>query len=353
MKILLTLFYILVGTQVWAGFDFGECSGSGTFQQNIKGYAGDYEKTVDVGEIPEGIKGLYVELLSDRDVDIRLYGNTTDKIVHWPLGLLSREYEESTNYQGVSITYSGYNGKDGQRGHEFIKVDGTTPVALQLKAFGFRSGVATVNYSWTGREGCEANATGASSFTQYMRSQETATVGRIPENITNLEINLTSETDIDIQLYGEDGTAIVSWKPKGLLSGSSKSSVDYNGMHIEWSGYAGINGQAGHEYIKISNTTTEILTMKVFGYEAGSASVSYSWGKEEKLDLAYKYAVATQGSRYSNTDYPASNVLDKNDTTFNHTALNDTVGNWVQLKFPAKVSFEKLIIKNRQRRMIG
>ena len=58
------LVVVLLSVQAWAGFNFGECSGSGTFQQNILAYNGDKEKTVNVGEIPAGIEGLYIELIS-------------------------------------------------------------------------------------------------------------------------------------------------------------------------------------------------------------------------------------------------------------------------------------------------
>ena len=85
----------LLSAQVWAGFDFGECSGSGTFEQNIAHYRGDYEKTVNVGEIPAGIKGLHIELISDNDVDIRLYAENNEKIIHWPLGVLHSPMTQS------------------------------------------------------------------------------------------------------------------------------------------------------------------------------------------------------------------------------------------------------------------
>jgi len=50
-------------------FDFGGCQGSGTFEQQIHKYQ-NYEDAAIVGEIPEGIKGLKVSLISNKDVDI-------------------------------------------------------------------------------------------------------------------------------------------------------------------------------------------------------------------------------------------------------------------------------------------
>ena len=320
---------IFFSTFTWGNFNFSECSGSNTFEQKIAAYNGDYEKTVNVGEIPAGIEGLYVELVSEEDIDIRLYAKNGDKIVHWPLGLLHNPAEGTKEYKGIPITYSGYNGKEGKRGHEFIRVSGSTPSILTMKAFGYKAGSAIVNYSWTGKEGCEVNPKGTGEFKQAIPNKDVAVVGMIPANIDMLEINLDSDKDIDIQLFGADGTAIVSWNPKGLLSGKAKQTIEYHGMHIEWSGYNGINGQKGHEYIKVLNATTEQLTMKVYGYESGLAEVQYQWGMEE---LAQRYGVASQGNKSRTYKYysPAGNVLDHNASTHNHTE-NNSGTNWVQV----------------------
>lgn len=272
---------MLHATPSWAGFNFGECAGSGKFEQQIEHYGGDYENAVKVGEIPQGIIGLKIELISNKDVDIRLYGENNDKIVHWPNGILHEATQQTKPYKSVDITYSGYDGSGGFLGHEFIKVLSSTPTAMVMKAFGYQSGYATVNYSWTGKATCETPADGSGHFKQDILYQNIKLVGKIPSGINNLNVNLTSEVDIDIQLYGADGTAIVKW-PDGVLKDSDKQEVDYHGMHIEWSGYDGTNGSKGHEYIKVTPKSTETLTMKVFGYKAGYADVDYTWGKSKR-----------------------------------------------------------------------
>ena len=298
-----TAFFV---THLYGGFDFGECSGSGTFQQEIHKYT-SLEDAITVGEIPQGIKGLNIQLISDNDVDIRLYGENNDKIVHWPYGILKGSAEETGIYKVTSVTYSGVGG---QLGHEFIRIDDATPRALTMKAFGYKSGHATVNYSWTGKEGCVALKSGSGHFTQDVQQNSTTLVGNIPANINNVEIYLTSENDIDIQLYGEDGTAIVSWKPKGLLSGSSEASLVYHDMNITWSGYSGTHGHPGNEYIKITGNTSEPLVMKVFGYQSGTANVDYSWGEKNTTDIKTPPAglVMRGKTKYSYCDLARGNL---------------------------------------------
>ena len=300
----------LLATQAYAlndGFDFGEeCTGgSGSFEQQINHYMGDYENAITVGEIPAGIKDLNITLTSDKDVDIRLYAGE-DKIVHWPYGLLNGSKEKTAKYHDINVSYSGYNGTDGEKGHEFIELSGATPTKMTMKAFGYRAGFATVNYSWSGKENCDASQ-GEGNFTQSLVKDAISLVGEIPAGIGALEVTLKSSKDLDIQLYSEDGTAIVAWKPKGLLSGAGKQQISYHGMDIEWSGYNGDGTGAGHEYIKISNDTTEKLSMKVYGYEAGYADVTYSWNGN-KVDGGDHYVDMKPG-----TDYVVSkgNIIEK------------------------------------------
>ena len=279
MKKLFLLFTILVSSS-FAGFNFGECSGSGTFEQQIHEFK-SYEDAITVGEIPQGIQGLHIELKSDNDVDIRLYAQNGDKIVHWPHGILSGSKEESKNYKGSTITYSGYNGIDGEEGHEFIELDGSTPTIFTMKAFGYKAGFATVNYSWSGKDNCTGSKSGTGHFKQPILQKAINLVGTIPPHIKDVYIKLTSTKDLDIQLYSTNAEAIIAW-PNGKLSGANKQSIDYHGMHIEWSGYNGVNGNKGNEYIKISGETTQELIMKVYGYQAGEADVDYSWGNSSE-----------------------------------------------------------------------
>ena len=343
-------YIILATTQSYAEFDFGECSGSGTFEQEIVHYNGDYEKTTTVGTIPAGIEGLKIELLSDKDVDIRLYGANQDKVVHWPEGIHHYSQEKTLAYKGTDITYSGYNGLNGKRGHEFIHVLSKTPTQMVMKAFGYRAGYATVNYSWTGKTGCTVAPSGEGSFTQKILNKETTLVGTIPPNIDDVYITLKSDKDIDIQLYNAEGTAIVSWKPKGILSGSQKATTNYHGLTIEWSGYNGVGGKKGHEYIKITGKTPEMLVMKVYGYQAGQAAVNYTWGvAPENNDISTPYAVANQGTEDRGFNYykDPNNVLDNDITTFNMTK-NNAKENWLQVKLIASASLSRISVVGRQ-----
>jgi len=286
-----------------ANLSFGECSGSGTFAQHIDAYAGDKENAVTVGTIPKGIQGLEINLISEADIDIRLYAANGDKIVHWPNGILNKISEETKVYKGVNITYSGFYGIKGKRGHEFIKVTGSTPAIFTMKAFGYNEGDAVINYSWTGKDGCTNAGSGKGHFTQTIPKKAISLVGEIPANIENLEVSLKSDKDIDIQLYGADGTAIIAW-PKGLLHSREKNTISYKGMSIEWSGYGGVNDKYGHEYIKITGKTTEKMTMKVYGYQAGTAEVLYNWNsKSSRHDKQIKILKTGQTiSYYSNDD---------------------------------------------------
>ena len=286
MKKIILLSSIFLTSTVWGlneGFDFGKgCeAGSGSFDQQINYFDSDYENAITVGEIPVGIENLKITLTSDKDVDIRLY-TKQDKIVHWPFGLLSSAGKSTIGFKDVQVSYSGYAGVAGEKGNEYIEIIGKTPEKMTMKAFGFEAGVAHVTYSWTGKGECSEQA-GSKKFTQEIKDKNISVVGTIPTHISNFTVNLTSAKDLDIQLYDANGTAIVSWEG-GILNGATKQTLNYHGMHIEWSGYDGDAASKGNEYIKISGFTTKALVMKVYGYEAGYAEVNYSWGSTTPTD---------------------------------------------------------------------
>jgi len=283
---------IVLSNSLYADFDFGgsdSCEGgSGTFQQQINHYGGDYENAITVGTIPKDLKDVYISLESDEDVDIRLYDANGVKIVHWPNGILHGATKASTTYNGVTIEYSGYNGDGTGLGHEYIKINGVTQNDFIMKAFGYKAGYAKVDYSWAGKANCDdssvPSASGSGDFQQQILKSAVVKVGDIPPKVNNLYITLTSDEDVDIQLYDkDDGTAIIAW-PNGILNGAKKQTTEYKGMKLEWSGYNGDGTGLGHEYIKITGETTCNLTMKAYGYKAGYAKVHYEWGEEDIND---------------------------------------------------------------------
>ncbi len=285
------LIVLITPSLSYATFDWGsdcdgEQGGSGAFQQQIHQYGGDYENAITVGTIPSGLIDVYISLSSDEDVDIRIYDEDGTPVVHWPNGVLSGAYGQSTVYKGDGIEYSGYNGDGTGLGHEYIRIIGTTQNTYVMKAFGYKAGYAQIDYSWEGREGnqnCNTPAeNGAGTFEQQIHHygwdyENAITVGRIPSGLKDVYISLSSDEDVDIRIYDEDGTPVVHW-PNGVLSGAYGQSSMYKGDGIEYSGYNGDGTGLGHEYIRIIGTTQNSYVMKAFGYKAGYATVNYSWG---------------------------------------------------------------------------
>ena len=317
-----------MSSQLYSGFDFGGedggCEGgSGEFQQQIEDYGGDYENAITVGTIPKDLEDVYISLNSDKDVDIRLYDVNGEKIVHWPYGKLNSAEASSTNYNGVTIYYSGYNGDGTGLGHEYIRISGVTQNDFEMKAFGYKAGYAEVNYDWAGKANCSDNSTpsesGSGDFEQEILNNDIVTVGDIPPQVNNLYITLKSDKDVDIQLYDKDsGTKIIVW-PDGILSGSSYQSTNYEGMQIEWSGYNGDGTGKGHEYIRITGATTHNLTMKAYGYESGYAEIHYEWGGEIQEEPIASCPVISNDNNFVD-NYPSNLSYSSNGSGVNSIA---------------------------------
>lgn len=254
------------------GFDWGEScdAGDGNFIQPIAEKA-----IVEVGEIPVGKANVRIDLTANNDVDIQLYDKLTGHaIVAWPSGDLNGHSVQTTTFHGMTIEYSGYNGVGGDWGHEYIEIKGKLSRTLIMKAFGYKAGDAEVDYSYEAAADCVDAGTG--EFTQPVVRHDVMSVGNIAKGKKNIRIQLKADNDLDIQLY--DGpVALIKW-PDGKLSGSNKQTLSYKGMTLEWSGWAGVSGQYGNEYITISGDVPAELTMRVYGYKAGDAELRYSWG---------------------------------------------------------------------------
>jgi hypothetical protein len=265
---------LLLAKSTSQGFDWGEgCEGGeGEFEQEI-------EKTnlVEIGIIPADKDNVRVELTSDKDVDIQLIDQTTGKeIIAWPNGLLNGPSESCTTYEQVQYCYSGYNGDGSNFGNEWIEIRGTSNRAIQMKAYGYEAGNAKVEYSWEAAADCVDQGEG--SFVQAILHEDTVMVGDLPEGKKDIRIDLTSEKDVDIQLYDGD-TALVQW-PNGQMNGAEEQTMELDGMTITYSGYNGDGNNFGNEYITIKGELPRTLTMKAYGYEAGTANVVYRWGVE-------------------------------------------------------------------------
>ena len=128
----------------WEALEDCVDKGEGSFVQGIA-----HQSTIEVGVLPQGKTDIRIDLISAKDVDIQLYDGSTP-LVQWPSGELNGATEESMELGGMKITYSGYNGDGRNLGHEFITIEGTLDRDLTMKAFGYQSGTANVNYSWGG-----------------------------------------------------------------------------------------------------------------------------------------------------------------------------------------------------------
>jgi len=121
-------------------------AGNGNFKQQIP-----HKSLVEVpGDIPAGMKNLYISLTSKVDVDIQLYdADTNEPLVGWKIGaLIDSSRVKSKLYNGITIEYSGFNGNGINKGNEYIKISGVTRNSMRMKLYGYQEGFATVDYSW-------------------------------------------------------------------------------------------------------------------------------------------------------------------------------------------------------------
>merc|ERR1712188_106665 len=137
-------------------FEVEPCKGGkGNFEKKLK-----QGKRAKVGIIPAKQNNVEVTLKTKKDVDLEVWGPqgkiaivawdcaNHNKIHKTPTKCLDTSYKKSIEYAGAIIEYSGYNGQNGNLGHEYIKIKGKSAEPMTIQAYAYRAGTAKVDYSW-------------------------------------------------------------------------------------------------------------------------------------------------------------------------------------------------------------
>ena len=155
------------------------------------------------------------------------------------------------------------------------------------------------------------------TFSQEIIQNARATVGDIPVGVTGLRVELNCASDVDVELYDLDDAnkAVIAWSI-GLIDSSGPTTFDYKAMSINYSGYDGVDSVKGHETIEISGTTTANLRIVAFGYEAGTATVNYTYTEYVPVDTGYDLAY---------TAGPHGSITGEANQTVNHAGTGTAV----------------------------
>jgi len=283
-------------------FDWGsDCvAGSGEFNSTLA-VKKSYSNVGDV--IPVGKYDVLINLeaADDKDLDIWLFDMDADAdtypegqaIVRYctakqledsaiDCGLIGQEDSvESVEHYRMNIEYSGWF-----EGSEYIKITGMTTRNLQMKSYAYEVGTAEVKYSWS------ASCAGT-PFTNSITKNDKQLVGTIPAGTQDVNIYLKSDNgeDIDIQLYDLSDTSTFSEGAAIVAYCKTPSTCNYGpftdddpitgttvgGIPVAYSGWNGMDGDQGYEYISLTGTTTVDMDVYAYGYKAGTATVEYWW----------------------------------------------------------------------------
>jgi len=132
---------------------------------------------------------------------------------------------------------------------------------------------------------------GSGTFTQSLPTMyEPITIGTIPAGKFNLVIKLESGVDVDVVLFDADNSnkkskcdgvlPIISYSetkdqckkgPLGNNDGTAEK-MTYDRMKISYSGYFGVNGKPGKEFIKVEGEVKKTLEMRVVAYALGGTA---------------------------------------------------------------------------------
>jgi hypothetical protein len=223
---MLKVFLLLTGTlllPINASFDFNVVSNSSSCDGGIKSVGIDVNEgeRVFVGDVPPGLTRLSIQLRSNSDVDLQLSSGSIE-IINWDTGVIQESHETSLMWNNDSITYSGYGGDGTGIGNEYIQFDDSTNNDYRIYVFGYKSGFATVNYTWDDTDDCIGedltSPAGSGTFSHVVNEGQVVWLGDIPMGLQDVYILVKSDNDIDLQLY--DGNIAVVSSEDGILTGT-------------------------------------------------------------------------------------------------------------------------------------
>lgn len=143
------------------------------------------------------------------------------------------------------------------------------------------------------------NPSGNACFYAALAPDESVSIGIIPSGVTNVYIELTSEVDVDLELYNNNtGESIILYEDPDSyfnvdegnpVTGEYNNGEDDNVLLISYSGWYGdavfddsenlISGSQGNEWIEIIGTLSDDFEIRVYNYdESTSIEVCYQYG---------------------------------------------------------------------------
>jgi len=129
-------------------------------------------------------------------------------------------------------------------------------------------------FDWALDKPCDA---GAGTFSQLIEHDTKIVVGTVPIGKRGLRVDLRCDEDVDIELWdGKSGEAIIAWM-EGKIDSSSESCDQWAGNKICYSGYFGVDFNAGQEWITVDEGTSHPYIIKAYGFSSGWANVTYKW----------------------------------------------------------------------------
>ncbi len=111
------------------------------------------------------------------------------------------------------------------------------------------------------------------SFEQFVPWGSLVHAGTLPEGSRDASIHLSSDRDLDIQVY-DDSYPVVGY-PNGLINSADEITGEYAGVEIRYSGYNGDGTGPGNEFVIMEGTLDRDLDIYVYGYQSGNAFLEY------------------------------------------------------------------------------
>lgn len=127
-------------------------------------------------------------------------------------------------------------------------------------------------------------STESGSFSAWVPSGQYVPAVELPTGAGSIRIDLSAGSDLDIQLFDSRGTVV--GYPSGQIGTAGAFEGRYRDLTIRYSGYNGVAGDAGREYLEIEGSLPESMIVAMYGYRAGHGELSFEWQASDSTSAA-------------------------------------------------------------------
>lgn len=191
---------------------------------------------------------------------------------------------------------------------EDIAVPGPAPVEEETPAIPEEDEENESDFDFEGEKG-------NSTLEVALLEGEITQIGIIPSNVSNIYVELFADEDVDLEIWDIDNDIpVLAYGNPNSIQGDSETQAEwtYQGLDFVYSGWVGVNGELGNEWLIIKGITDRNYKIQVKNWGDNTiATVNYSWGNEEVIPTIEEGSTVSENQTEIENEFESLTALEQ------------------------------------------